>query len=614
MLVLAVLAAGSLWSWRSLVAAGIATHAPIYRYLGPLGAGGDDGQAILFMKWLPFALAHGLNPLFTKALFAPQGINVLSNTSCLFEAFLLAPLTIWWGPVAAFDVGVLLAPVVSGAALYFVLRRYRFGMGASLVAGLLYGYSPYLMREAPFGHFHASWIFFPPLGLYLLDEIVSRRELAPSRAGFLLGLLTVAQFFTSLEVLLDTVMVGVLLVLLAAATHPRTIRASLGGTAVGLGTAAAVAGALLAYPAWYLLAGPQHVSIFNSSVSTIDQAVTSAFWPSQAAAAGARLSMRQRIDAGYVGPVACVLLFVSCAWWRRNRLVPYAVAGAVFTYVLSWGPYLRVGSSGFTHVKGPDYWLLQPTLLRNIQEYRLAAFTDLFVAFAVALCLDRATAKARDWAGARAGPSRATSPAWQGAAAAVVVLIGGAAVLTLPAFGADWHQPDQRVAIPAVLTSGPMAHLRVGTTVLVSPSPYVNNGSPLVWQAVSGLRYDNVNGYAWRAANRNGLGSTLPAPSAVAELLGPGPFGTMPPPPRQVDRAELAALRSTLMHWRVQDIVLVRGYADATGGDPRILAALLGAPPLRIQGSLLWTDVRARLAHHTGLYPSELVVCRGACS
>ena len=596
---LAVLSAGSLWSWRSLIAAGITDHAPVYRNLGVFGAGGDNGQAILFMKWLPFALSHGMNPFFSRMLFAPSGINVLSNTSCLFESFVLAPITIWWGPVAAFDGGVVLAPIVSGGALYYVLRRYRITMAPALISALLYGYSPYLMKEAPLGHFHASWIFFPPLALYLLDEILARQQIAPWKSGVALGLLTVAQFFSSLEILLDTGLIAAVLVIVAAVAHPRAIRRRFAHAVTAGGIAAALAGALLAYPLWFALAGPQHVSVFNASISTLDQAVTSSFWPSHQLLVKGQFTFQQRIDAGFIGLPAFLLALAACVLWRRQRLVPYAICGFVVSSVVSWGPSFRIGSGGFTHVKAPDSWLLAGSLLRNLQPYRFAAFADLFAAVAIAIVLDRSI----EWLQARRA---GRVPLVRGA----VALVAGAAVLALPSLGVNWHEAQQSVSVPKALTNGPLARARIGTTVLVSPSGYVNNGSPLVWQAVSGLRYDDVQGYAWRQASPDGGGTTLGAVSPLSKLLGPGAFGSTPMPPVEVGRAELVGLRSNILRWGVADIVLAGGISGVTRAHERVLSSVIGERPQDIGGSLVWTDVTSRLSRQVPRYPAVLVTRR----
>jgi hypothetical protein len=410
-----------------------------------------------------------MNPFFSRMMFASQGINMLSNTSFLLPAFMLAPITVWSGPVAAFDIGVILAPVVSGYALYWVLRRYDMVVPAALIASLFYAYSPYLMHEVSLGHFNLSWMFFPPLLVYLLDEIFVRQQTQFVKSGLALGALCIAQFFNSLEILLASALVGVFLLAVVAATHPRAVVSHFRHAALATAVALASAGVVLAYPLWYAMYGPQHVSIFNTSVSTVDNAVNSALWPSAPSVFGSRPSFLGRIDSGFIGPVACLLLIAACFLWKRYRFMPYALLGAVVTYILTWGPFLRVSSAGFTHVKGPDYWLLNVSFLRNLQEYRFADFTDLFVAMAVAACLDSFT----KWSRRR--------PLTRSAYAQVALgPLLGALVLGFPLLGGNWHEAAEAVTVPKVFLSGPLTRTPLGTVTIVSPPDFIDRGAPLM--------------------------------------------------------------------------------------------------------------------------------------
>ena len=577
--VLVVLGALSVWSWRSLIAAGILNHAPPYRQTG------DVGQGILFVKWLPFALSHGLNPFHSRMMFAPRGINMLSNTAFFLPALVLAPLTAWLGPVGAFDIGVILAPVISGYALYWVLRRYEISGAAALIASVFYAYSPYMAQEVRLGHFNLSWMFFPPLLVFLLDEIFVRQQMRAWTSGLALGALCIAQYFNSPEILLDSALLAALLLAVAAATHPRSVPGRLKHAAISSAIAVLLAGAALAYPLWFAFRGPEHVTIFNTSVSTIENAVTSAVWPSAATVFGAKLSFLGRIDSGFVGPVVCLMLLASCLLWRRYRLVPYALLGAVVTYVLTWGPYLRVSSSGVTQVKGPDYWLLDLAVLRNIQEYRFAAFTDLFLAIAVASCLDWLARRSREHAGTGHVVSQVA-----------LASLAAAAVLAFPLIGGNWHQPVEAVSVPRVFTSGPLASSPVGSVAMVLPPGYINRGAPLVWQAVSGLRYDDTNGYAWHPVGHGGVGVTLTPTSPLTALLGPELLGQIPAPPASFSARSMYRLRATLLQFDVRNIVFARGYPDPHGSDASIVTAVVGERPRLIGGSLVWPEVFGHLS------------------
>src|SRR5919198_1024068 len=41
------------------------------------GGGGDAGLLLWFLRWTPFAVARGMNPLFTDYINVPDGVNVM---------------------------------------------------------------------------------------------------------------------------------------------------------------------------------------------------------------------------------------------------------------------------------------------------------------------------------------------------------------------------------------------------------------------------------------------------------------------------------------------------------------------------------------------------------
>ena len=67
---------------------------------------GDPALFLWFFQWPATALAHGQNPFFSTALFHPEGINLLAQTSVTGMSLPLVPVTWIWGPVASLNVAV----------------------------------------------------------------------------------------------------------------------------------------------------------------------------------------------------------------------------------------------------------------------------------------------------------------------------------------------------------------------------------------------------------------------------------------------------------------------------------------------------------------------------
>jgi hypothetical protein len=89
-----------------------------------VGAHGDPPLFIWYLQWLPFALGHHLNPLLTTYLHHPSGANLMWNTSIVFPALVLAPVTIAFGPITAYNVLCVTAVASSAWCGYLAARRF----------------------------------------------------------------------------------------------------------------------------------------------------------------------------------------------------------------------------------------------------------------------------------------------------------------------------------------------------------------------------------------------------------------------------------------------------------------------------------------------------------
>ncbi len=179
---------------------------------------GDAARFLWFFEWPAFALTHGHSLLYSSWLFHPTGINLLNDTSVLALGVLLTPVTLAFGPVAAMNVALTLAPALSALAMFVLLRRWVAWTPAAFVGGLVYGFSPFLVTELALNQLNIAFLAVPPLVVLALDELLVRQRRSPYRIGAGLGALVVVQFFVSTEVLVITglfVVVAVVLVVVA---------------------------------------------------------------------------------------------------------------------------------------------------------------------------------------------------------------------------------------------------------------------------------------------------------------------------------------------------------------------------------------------------------------
>lgn len=564
---LAVLLVFSVLQCRSLLGA-LGSSVPASRLSG------DAGQDVWYMAWLPFALGHGLDPFVSHLQFAPAGFNLLSNTGILFPALLLSPITVTAGPVAAFDIGLLAAPVVSGGCLYFVCRRLGASWAGGLVAGTLFGFSPYLMYEAPFGHFNLTWLFFPPLAYYLLRRILLD-EGSASRQGLALGALVVVQYFTSTEILLDCVILAVPMMLIFLARHSRDGPRVPKRLLIALSCACLVAVPLLAYPLWLTLAGPYHVLLTPAKASGITLANPA--WPSAHSPSAA--GFFARAGSGFVGPGAIVVAAAALSWWRRVREVAHGAVGALLAFVLALGRNIRTARSVLLRTS-PIAWFAHVPLFRAIAPYR---FSSLMVMFIALLCATTITQVSRRLA--ELGPSRRVAVARWTAPALLA-----AAVLVLPLLVDRFPSGVQRVGLPAAVSAAVTPGDR-NATLDVYPAVGVFNGDPLIWQALSSMSFRLTDGYAFIREPDGTIGFS-PPPTITSILFAAAQLGTLGP---GLTRAARAAVAGDLRRSEVTGLVLWVNdiYARRLDQDMR---QVLGPPTFQSASFDSWDNVALKVA------------------
>src|SRR5690606_21545554 len=137
-------------------------------------------------------------PLYSASLNAPEGVNLMANTSVLGLGFPLAPVTLLFGSRVAFLAAVVVCLAGTAAAWYLLLsRRIVRSRGAAALGGLLCGFAPGMISQAT-GHLHVIAQFLVPPILALVFDPRPDRVV---RRGVLLGLLVTYQAFLGEEVL-----------------------------------------------------------------------------------------------------------------------------------------------------------------------------------------------------------------------------------------------------------------------------------------------------------------------------------------------------------------------------------------------------------------------------
>ena len=503
-----------------------------HRMVGELAtvtAGSVPADSALFawwLRWLPFAIEHGLNPLYSDFMHYPTGVNGMWNSTMPVLAAVLAPVTLTAGPVAAYNVGMLAGPVVSGLVLVWALAPYVHSWPGRILAGGLYAFSPFVIAHEWAGHLNLVWPILPPILLRAVHELVVREQRRPWLAGGLLGV----AFAVQTGLYTQTVALGAIALAVTALVlvvrWPGMVRARVRQVALAGVSCVGVWVVLCAYPLWLLLAGPGRpgASIRESGyyvTDLVNVAVPTELtaWPAGTRALAGQMRGYPGEQGAYLG-VALLVLIVAAVLLVRRPVVRVTASVAAVLLVLSFGPSLVVLGRD-TGIPGPWALLSEAPLVHHAEPVRLQVFVGMCAAMVVALWIDQA----RRWP----VPGRLVG----------LVLAAVAVVAWVPA---DRMQ-TRPVIVPAVFTAGD-SPIRDGDVVETWPrisGLWETGGIPMLWQAASGMGYRTTGGYFIGSDSAHPV--LLEAPSstfqAVAGELATG--GRVPVEQAPVAAAELAA-------------------------------------------------------------------------
>jgi hypothetical protein len=528
---------------------------------------GDTVQQVWWFEWLPWALMHGHNPFLSNAMWARfGGVNAMSNTSWFFPSAVLAPITLLFGPVASFNLANLVVPVVSGWAAFVLAGRLSRRVGARVVAGGLYAFSPYVLRNIVLGHIDLTLTAYLPLVMLLGLRLLSRGA-RPVRLGLWLGLLTILEFFTSFEVLALSTVTVVLCAAGVLVVRPGLLWAARRTLVMAVAAAASVAAVVLAYPVWFYLHGPRHVA--------------GPYWPVRSSRATGIVSAGPNVfnahtgltAVGYLGPqgpvtnylgfglLALVVISIPRWWPRRSCRVLAGVA------LVSW--LCEAAPAGL--------WKRLP-FLSCIDLIRFALPVSLCVALLVAASVDGWWRRAT---GRKPGPRPRARRRL--ACAGVVVMVGAAFLPLLDTYSVPFTVTT--ATVPAWFERD-APHLALGTAVLTIPFAYGLESAPMGWQAETGDTFALIGGWVF-VPGGNGrddeVMSALGNPVAALRALSRDPS--------DVTTAEQEAIRSAVARWRPVEVVVVP--RDAKPGSVAAVTDTLGLAPTWSDGAWVWTVGRS---------------------
>src|ERR687884_1641604 len=83
----------------------------------------NDAEIFIWsFAWWPHAILNGLNPFFSRVVYAPTGINLAWVTSVPALAIAFSPVTLLFGPSAAYNAAAVLLPALSAWTAFLLCR------------------------------------------------------------------------------------------------------------------------------------------------------------------------------------------------------------------------------------------------------------------------------------------------------------------------------------------------------------------------------------------------------------------------------------------------------------------------------------------------------------
>jgi hypothetical protein len=149
-----------------------------------------DSWIFYWNNWrLERAIQEGRNWLFTPYLFYPQGASLAAHSNSFLNSLLALPLRPLVGPVAAYNLVLLLGLWISGVGMFSLIYEMTRCPPAALLAGFVFACTPYHLTQA-LAHDHLGSIQWWPFYILFLRRALCKRRAADAVYAGLFAALT----------------------------------------------------------------------------------------------------------------------------------------------------------------------------------------------------------------------------------------------------------------------------------------------------------------------------------------------------------------------------------------------------------------------------------------
>lgn len=179
-----------------------------------IGGMGDDIYFVWLVRWYQKVFVGGnWHPFFNPWMNYPQGWNLSTTDTSLATALPGVPFSLWLGPIAGYNIAMLITFVFSGLFMYLWVHHLSHSQAAGLLAGTIFAFAPNHMAHFIAGHLNLCGIQWFPLYFWGLYDMLNPHQKFDWRSVLLMSFGLSAIAFTSMYYLYMTLLISAAFVL-----------------------------------------------------------------------------------------------------------------------------------------------------------------------------------------------------------------------------------------------------------------------------------------------------------------------------------------------------------------------------------------------------------------
>ena len=360
--------------------------------------GSDPQTFIWFINWWTYSIMHGLNPFFTKFIWAPNGFNLAWSTSIPSISLAMTPITLIWGAVMSFNILVILTPVLSSVTcfylVYYISKKYL----PSLFAGYIFGFSSYELGQL-LGHTNLDVTFIIPLLILLFLLRINNKI---NRLWYLIfiAIMLAIEFGISIEIFATFLMFSTLAIIIFYYYSNINIRKKILLTSLETISAIGLSLIILTPYLYFMIKNYKDASSAKNSAILFSSDLLNFIIPTPITQLGHNIF--SKISSHFVGnfseegsylgvPFISILIYITIKLWKKTHIKALSILFLIIT-IFTLGPKLHINGS-LTKIYLP--WLAGTylPLIKAALPDRFSLYLFLILAIIIGMWLSIKTTK-----------------------------------------------------------------------------------------------------------------------------------------------------------------------------------------------------------------------------